>query len=94
MWFVGMIVGAVLGTMIGFVRDVEVTLVIGAVAGLFIGLAFQKTRAVVNAKWKRDVEDALKELHRRVKAMEGASRADAPIAESAPRTGSAHDLSA
>ncbi|HJQ63162.1 MAG TPA: DUF2339 domain-containing protein, partial [Burkholderiales bacterium] len=45
-------------------------------------------------KWKRDVEDALKELHRRVKAMEGASRADAPIAESAPRTGSAHDLSA
>src|SRR5688572_6368936 len=92
MWFVGMIVGAVLGTLIGLLRDVEVALVIGAVAGLFIGLAFQKTKGVVNEKWKRDVEEALTELHRRVKAME-MPRAEAASADAgAPVTATAADL--
>ena len=72
MWFVGLIVGAVLGAVIGFMRDVETAIVIGAVAGLFIGLAFRKTRAVVDEKWKRDVEEALKELNRRTQALAAA----------------------
>jgi len=82
MWFVGLIVGAVLGALMGLLRDVETTVLIGAVTGLFLGLLFQKTRSAVSERWKRDVEDALKELHRRLKAMESASRAGAPAAAS------------
>ncbi|HET9664146.1 MAG TPA: DUF2339 domain-containing protein [Burkholderiales bacterium] len=83
MWFVGLIVGAILGAVIGFMRDVETALVMGAVAGLFIGLAFQKSRSPVDAQWKRDVEEALKELSRRTRAMEGASQAQTATAEAA-----------
>jgi uncharacterized membrane protein len=72
MWFVGLIVGAVLGAVVGFMRDVETAIVMGAVAGLFIGLAFKRTRSPVDEKWKRDVEEALQELNRRTKAMESA----------------------
>jgi uncharacterized membrane protein len=77
MWFLGLIVGAVLGALIALMRDVEAALLIGAVAGLFIGLAFQKRRPVVDEQWKRDVEEALKELHRRMKSIEGGTQAPA-----------------
>ncbi|MGQ0749613.1 MAG: DUF2339 domain-containing protein [Betaproteobacteria bacterium] len=82
MWFVGLIVGAILGAVIGFMRDVETAMVMGAVAGLFIGLAFQKTRSAVDEKWKRDVEEALKELNRRTQALAAAQGAP-PSAEAA-----------
>lgn len=75
MWFVGLIVGAILGAVIGFMRDVEAAIVMGAVAGLFIGLAFRKTRSVVDDKWKRDVEEALQELNRRTQALTAAQGA-------------------
>ncbi|MGQ0523016.1 MAG: DUF2339 domain-containing protein, partial [Betaproteobacteria bacterium] len=81
MWFVGLIVGAVLGAVIGFMRDVETAIVMGAVAGLFIGLAFKRTRSPVDEKWKRDVEEALQELNRRTKAMEGAAPRTSTVAE-------------
>ena len=89
MWFAGLIVGAVVGALIGAIGDVEPGLVIGAAAGLFIGLAFQSRKPLMDEKWKRDVEDALRELHRRVKAMESGSRAEAPAAEAATRPGEA-----
>lgn len=82
MWFVGLIVGAVLGAVIGFMRDVEAAIVLGAVAGLFIGLAFRKTRPVVDEKWKRDVEEALQELNRRTQAL-AAARGAPPAAQAA-----------
>ena len=82
MWLIGLIVGAVVGTFIGAMGGGAST-VLGAVAGLFAGLMLAKRRPLVDEKWKRDVEEALTELHRRVRSVEGAPRSETPIAEAA-----------
>ena len=65
MWFLGLIAGAFIGA-IGGVGGAFV----GAIVGLVVGLSLSKKQAVVDDKWKKDVEDALSRLHRRLDALE------------------------
>src|SRR5688500_2221879 len=75
MWFLGLIIGAFVGAMGGFDGAF-----LGALIGLFVGIAVGR-RPAVNDKWKADVEDALKQLHRRLDALERG--APAPAADTA-----------
>ena len=88
MWFLGLIVGAIVGA-IGGIQGAF----FGAVVGLFAGIAMSRKGPVVDETWKNNVEDALRQLHRRVEALEkGGSAAPAatteapatPVAEPAP----------
>jgi uncharacterized membrane protein len=83
MWLVGLIVGAVVGMLFSALGGGAST-VLGAIAGLFAGLILAKSKPLIDEKWKRDVEEALTELHRRVRSLEGASRVTTGIAETAP----------
>ena len=83
MWFVGLIVGAVLGALISIAHGIGFGAVVGAMAGLFVALLFQKRTPSVDAQWQRDVEEALRELNRRLKAVESGGRAEAPIESAA-----------
>jgi uncharacterized membrane protein len=79
MWFLGLIIGAVVGAMGGFEGAF-----LGALIGIFAGVMLGR-KPVVDDKWKRDVEDALKQLHRRLDALErGGAAAPAEAATVAP----------
>src|SRR5689334_10993346 len=76
MWFLGMIIGAAVGAMGGFGGAV-----LGGLIGIFVGVAIGR-RPSIDDKWKRDVEDALKQLHHRLDALErGGVAAPAAVAE-------------
>jgi uncharacterized membrane protein len=77
MWFLGLIIGAFVGAMGGASGAF-----LGALIGLFAGIMLGR-RPVVDDKWKRDVEDALKQLHSRLDALEKGGAA-APAAEATP----------
>src|SRR5688572_7816641 len=73
MWFLGLIIGAFVGSMGGISGAF-----LGSLIGLFAGIMLGR-RPAVDDKWKRDVEDALKQLHRRLDALErGGAAAPAP----------------
>ena len=76
MWFLGLIIGALVGAMGGFNGAF-----LGALIGIFVGVVLAQ-RPAADEKWKRDVEDALKQLSRRVDAFER-GRTAAPAAEAA-----------
>ena len=65
MWFLGLIVGAIVGSIGG-----GQGLLAGAVVGFVAGLALRRKGAVVDETWKNNVEDALRQLHHRVEALE------------------------
>jgi len=74
MWFLGMILGAIVGAIGGGAGALA-----GAVAGIFAGIAMSRSKQVVDETWKRNVEDALRQLHQRVQALErGGVAAPAP----------------
>jgi uncharacterized membrane protein len=77
MWFVGLVVGAALGAVIAIVHGIGFGVVVGAMTGLFVALLFQKRTPVVGEQWQRDVEEALRELNRRLKAVESGARTEA-----------------
>jgi uncharacterized membrane protein len=77
MWFLGLVIGAIVGAMGGFNGAV-----LGALIGIFVGIVMGRQRPAVDDNWRRDVEDALKLLHRRVDALERGGAA-APTAEAA-----------
>jgi len=77
MWFLGLIVGAIIGAVGGGEGAL-----FGAIVGLFAGIAMSRSRQVVDETWKKNVEDALRQLHQRVEAIErtGVASAQAPAA--------------
>ena len=77
MWFLGLIVGAIVGAIGGGEGAL-----FGAIVGLFAGIAMSRSRQVVDETWKKNVEDALRQLHQRVEALErtGVASAQAPAA--------------
>jgi uncharacterized membrane protein len=76
MWLLGLIIGAIVGAMGGFNGAF-----LGALVGLFVGISAGR-RPAVNEQWKADVEDALKQLHRRLDALERGG-VTAPAADTA-----------
>ena len=73
MWFLGLIVGGIIGAIGGFQGAFA-----GAVVGLVAGIAIRRKDPVVDEKWKHNVEDALRQMLRRVEALErGAGAAPA-----------------
>jgi uncharacterized membrane protein len=67
MWFIGMVAGAVIGSIGGFEG-----VFVGAVAGLVAGLLITQQRKGMQDKWRQDIEDAVHQLSKRVKALEEA----------------------
>lgn len=78
MWFLGLIIGAFVGVIGGFNGAF-----LGALIGLFVGISVGR-RPAVNDKWKADVEDALKQLHQRLDALERGAPASAANAAATP----------
>src|SRR5262245_16029488 len=83
MWFVGMIVGAVIGAM-GHAEGA----VIGGIVGLFVGALLSSASKKGAADTRiATLEDAVRKLHDRVKALEGGAaavpRVDAAMANEA-----------
>jgi uncharacterized membrane protein len=76
MWFLGLIIGAFVGAVGGASGAF-----LGAFVGLFAGIVISWRRPVVDDKWKRDVEDAIKQLHKR---LEGLERGEAHAPATAP----------
>jgi len=85
MWFLGMIFGAIIGGIIGTIGGGS-GILLGAVAGVFAGIAMSRSKQVVDEKWKHNVEDALRQLHQRVQALERGgvvAPAPAPVPDAA-----------
>jgi uncharacterized membrane protein len=82
MWFLGLVIGGIVGAIGGGGGAM-----LGAFVGLLAGLAFSRSGSTVDEKWKSDVEDALRQLHRRVADLErstGRSQAEAREPETEP----------
>ena len=69
MWFLGLVVGAFIGAIGGFDGAI-----VGGVVGLVAGLLVALSRKGREAKWKTDLEDALRNLQQRVEALEAGTR--------------------
>ena len=65
MWFLGLIIGAIIGAIGGGEGALA-----GAIVGMVAGIAIRRKDPVVDETWKRNVEDALRQLHQRVEALE------------------------
>ena len=65
MWFVGLIVGALIGAIGGGAGAV-----VGGCAGLVGGLVISQSRKAREEKWKSDLEGMLRNLQQRVEALE------------------------
>jgi uncharacterized membrane protein len=86
MWFLGLVIGAIIGAIGGGTGALA-----GAIVGLVAGIAIRRKDPVVDEKWKKNAEDAIRQLHQRVQALEegkGAAPASPPAA-AAPEGASA-----
>jgi len=79
MWFLGLIVGAAVGAIGGFGGAL-----LGALIGLFGGLAISKKGPVIDDTWKRNVDDALRQMLQRIETLERRAGAAPAQAEPAP----------
>jgi uncharacterized membrane protein len=76
MWLLGLIVGGFIGAVGGFGGAF-----LGAIVGLAVGIAASRKAPAEDPGWKRDVDQALAQLQRRIDALE---RGVAPAAAEAP----------
>ena len=84
MWFLGLVIGAIIGALGGGVGALA-----GAIVGLVAGIAIRRKDPVVDEKWKKNAEDAIRQLHQRVQALEQGKGAAPAAAPAAPEAASA-----